>query len=33
MAEKVMWSVEHPSEVEEMGNNARKFAEQNLTVM
>lgn len=30
MAEKVIWCIEHPSEVEQMGKNARKFAEENF---
>lgn len=30
MAEKVIWCIEHPMEVEQMGKNARKFAEENF---
>ncbi len=30
MAEKVIWCIEHPQEVELMGKNARKFAEDNF---
>lgn len=30
MAEKVMWCIEHPAEVEQMGKNARTFAEEHF---
>lgn len=30
MAEKVMWCIEHPEESEQMGKNARSFAEENF---
>lgn len=30
MAEKVIWCIEHPQETEEMGRNARKYAEKNF---
>lgn len=30
MAEKVIWCIEHPRETEEMGKNARKYAEENF---
>lgn len=30
MAEKVIWCIEHPEEAEQMGKNARRFAEENF---
>ena len=30
MAEKVIWCIEHPEEAEQMGKNARVFAEENF---
>ena len=30
VSEKVIWCIEHPQETEEMGRNARKYAEKNF---
>ena len=30
MAEKVIWCIENPAEIEKFGKNARTFAEQNF---